>query len=218
MTRDEAIQHLQPKWQVIEQQRRDRSWLLKLDTGHEVEVDDSGAFHVSGPGWKTINRRLHEAQWPNEAVQRAAIIRQTLEALPIAQQRYFSEGLHCIQYARAPRAAIVLGWAGFMDALHRRLASELQALQPKYAARFPKLSERHRLNDLATVRELDDWQALDLGLEMAYYAKSLLTQLNAMRDQRNHCAHIEEYPVTIEMALFFYASIANYTGQLASTP
>ena len=125
----------------------------------------------------------------------------------------------CIAYStRAPRAAIVLGWAGFMDALHRRLASELQALQPKYAARFPKLSERHRLNDLATVRELDDWQALDLGLEMGYYPKSLLTQLNAMRDQRNHCAHIEEYPVTIEMALFFYASLANYTGQLASTP
>jgi hypothetical protein len=218
LTRDEAIQFLLPKWQVVDRQRNDadHSWLLTLDTGQFVEIDDAGWFHVSGKGWKAINRRLQEAQWPKDAAAQAATIRAALHRLPAAQQRYFDEGLHCLQFARAPRAAIVLGWSGYMDALHRRLAQDLDALQPKYAERYPERSVKRKLKDLADVRDLADWQALALGLDMQLYGKGMHAQLAAMKDERNHCAHIEEYTVTIQMALYFYARLAQHVEELGS--
>jgi hypothetical protein len=45
---------------------------------------------------------------------------------------------------------------------------------------------------------------------MGLYKKHAHTQLQAMRDLRNNCAHVEEFPVTLDMALGFYSSLATY--------
>jgi hypothetical protein len=45
---------------------------------------------------------------------------------------------------------------------------------------------------------------------MNLYKKHAHTQLDAMRDLRNNCAHVEEFPVTVDMALGFYAALVQY--------
>jgi hypothetical protein len=210
MTRAEAVQFLAPKWKIVTEVVKDHVHELTLDTGQLVEVYSSGAFHVSGKGWKQINRHLQEAQWPRAAALRTESIRNSLAQLPLVEKKYFNEGLSCIQFAQAPRAAIVLGWTGFMDVLHNRLARDLVALNQAFAKKFPKLHSKGELKGLNDIPELEDWQTLNLGHEMKLYEKHAHTQLDAMRDLRNNCAHVEEFAVTFDMALGFYGSLAEY--------
>jgi hypothetical protein len=210
MTRDEAERFLTPKWRIASEVREGNAHRLTLDTGHLVEVYNDGTFHVSGKGWKQINRHLQEAQWPPHAAIRTEEIRNSLAKLPLSEKKYFNEGLACIQFAHAPRAAIVLGWTGFMDVLQSRLSRDPVVLNQAFAKKFPKLHSKGELKGLDGIRALEDWQALDLGREMNLYEKHAHTQLNAMRDLRNNCAHVEEFPVTVDMALGFYSSLAQF--------
>jgi hypothetical protein len=210
MTRDEAVNFLIPRWQVVRESRDGSAQELQLHTGQVVEVYDDGTFHVSGKGWKSINRHLQESQWPPHAAIRTAEIREHLSRLENAPKKYFTEGLNCVQFAHSPRAAVVLGWTGFMDVLHHRLASDLRSVNAALEKKFPKLHGRGELKNIDAIRSLEDWQTVDLGHEMGLYKKHTHTQLQAMRDLRNNCAHVEEFAVTRDMALGFYSSLATY--------
>jgi hypothetical protein len=155
MTRDDAVRFLSPKWQVSSETRARGALVLTLDSGHVVEIYDNGTFHVSGKGWRDINRHLQECQFPHDDAVRTGQIRNSLAKLPIPQKNYFSEGLNCIQFAQAPRAAIVLGWSGFMDVLHDRLLRNLTGLNQALAARFPKL---HSKGQLRGIDDIHPWR------------------------------------------------------------
>ena len=45
---------------------------------------------------------------------------------------------------------------------------------------------------------------------MNLYQKHAHAQLTGMRDLRNNCAHVEEFSVTVDVALGFYAQLAQF--------
>jgi predicted nucleotide-binding protein len=69
MTKEEAKKILSPKYNVEREEHVGKAWRLELDNGMTVEIEDDGVFHVSGRGYKEVNRRL---QWPLRAVSVAA--------------------------------------------------------------------------------------------------------------------------------------------------
>ena len=118
-------------------------------------------------------RRIQKTEIPSVSVLRGPKrvpevneLRAEIKALGVSQLSYFEEGLDCIQYAQASRAAIVMGWTGFIDLL----------------------------------------QSKKLGILGTHAYK----QLDAMRDERNNCAHVQEYAVTPRIALGFYAKLITY--------
>lgn len=213
MNRDAIVGYLQPKWIVTEERKtlNGRGTVLNLNTGQTVEIYDDGTFHVSGKGWKDINRHIQESKWPQDAAIMAAAVRAQLKAIDCAGQSYFSEGLDCIQFAGAPRAAIVLAWSGFIDLLHRRFASDFDAFNQAYAVRFETLHKKSGdIRALDRLREFQDWEALEIGKQVGLFKKHAHKQLDAMRDLRNNCAHVEEFQVTTHIALGYYSQLAAF--------
>ena len=51
---------------------------------------------------------------------------------------------------------------------------------------------------------------LEAGRKLKFYQTKVWTQLNAMRTERNNCAHVEEYAVTVPIAMGFYAYLIQY--------
>jgi len=210
MTPQDAKAFLQPKWKVKQEVRNahDTGWLLTLHTGQDVEVNDDGTFHVSGKGWQAINTRLQEGQWPPYAAVQTQKIKQDLTALGVTQLSYFSEGLNCIQFAQAPRAAIVLAWSGFVDLLHQRFARDLPAFNAALKMHRSKLhAQTGDFSGLADFAALKDVDAIDIGHHLRIYDHHVKIQLDAMRDLRNTSAHIAARSPDIQIALGFYSHI-----------
>src|SRR4051812_22748487 len=211
MTPADATKFLAPKWTVVAQKRRREGTALELNTGQIVIVNDDGTFHVSGKGWEAINTKLQEGLWPPFARAQTKLVRGQLEGLGLTDIAYFIEGLNCIQFAQASRAAIVLGWSGFIDLFHRRLHRDIEQVNAVFRTHFPKLSERignfAQLSDFEALRDKD---ALKLGQHLKLYDHHVYTQLDAMRDERNAYAHVGRIEPDILMALGFYSRLVRY--------
>jgi hypothetical protein len=213
MNKDDAHEFLKPNWNVSTECRNyhDTGWVLTLDTGQKVEVMDDGRFHVAGKGWKQINQHLQGKEWPREYATLTAGIKKRLSALDVTQLKYFGEGLSCIESAKAPRAAIVLGWTGFIELLHQRFIHDPEAANAAFTTAFPKLHEKGwSLQTLDDCLKLEDWQKVKVARQMNLYAKHAEAVIVSMNHLRNNCAHVEEFPVTILSALGFYDSLAQF--------
>jgi hypothetical protein len=213
VTPDDAKEFLLPKWNVVARERNqfDTGTLLKLHTGQIVEIGDEGTFHVSGKGWQAINAQLQEGQWPKYARVQAREIKHRREQLGVTQLDYFNEGLNCIQFARAPRAAVVLGWSGFVDLLHQRFSRDPVAFNSLLRSYRPRLHSV--LGDLQSPTDfeaLKDKDAIELGFQMKLYDHHAKTQLDAMRDLRNACAHVGQDPADIQVALGFFSQLVRF--------
>jgi len=148
-----------------------------------------------------------------ERVPEVSELRQEIRSLGIVELNYFAEGLDCIQYAQAPRAAIVLGWTGFIDLLQKKIGKDnCSALNSILKTSFPGVYKKSSSvtcnNDLC--KFFDDALLIEAGRKLGFYDKHIHTQLNAMRDERNNCAHVQEYAVTVRIALGFYAKLIQF--------
>ena len=117
------------------------------------------------------------------------------------------------KYAQAPRAAIVLGWTGFIDLLQNKIGKDnYDALNATLRTSFPGVYKKNSSitckNDLC--KFFDDALLIEAGRKLGFYDKHVHTQLNAMRDERNNCAHVQEYAVTVRIALGFYAKLIQF--------
>ena len=148
---------------------------------------------------------------PKAAAIMAATIKAELKAINCPQLSYFNEGLNCIQFAQAPRAAIVLAWTGFIDLLHQRFARDFKTFNNAYSAKFEKLHKKSGdIESLEQLRELKDWEALTIGKHLGLFQNFPYVQLDAMRAQRNNCAHVEEFQVTTMIALGYYSQLVKF--------
>ncbi len=140
-------------------------------------------------------------------------LRAEIKKLGVEDLTYFEEGLDCIQYAQASRAAIVLGWTGLIDLLQTKVVGpDLATLNANLNVWFHgiarKISRVQTIDDL--IKHFDDSLLLEVGRKLGYFQSHAFTQLNAMRDERNNCAHVQEYAVTPRIALGFYAKLIAY--------
>lgn len=163
--------------------------------------------------WRAIQADAYGVSRSPERVPEVSDLRRSLRSLGIKDLNYFDEGLDCIQYAQASRGAIVLGWTGFIDLLQSKVARDdyisLNAiLKTAFHGIHKKLGQIRTRNDL--VDHFDDAQLLDAGRKLGFYNKHAWTQLHAMRDERNNCAHVQEYAVSVRIALGFYAHLIEF--------
>ena len=140
-------------------------------------------------------------------------LRREIRSMGVYELKYFEEGLDCIEYAHAARAAIVMGWTGFIDLLQNRIAKdnyrELNAiLKLRFHGIYKKCSSIKDRDDL--IKHFDDALLLEAGRKIGLFQGHVFKQLDAMRDERNNCAHVEEYAVTVRIALGFYAKLIQY--------
>ena len=163
--------------------------------------------------WQKAQESAYVVTKRAERVPEVSELRQEIKSLGVVELDYFAEGLDCIQYAQAARAAIVLGWTGFIDLLQNKIGKDdYAALNSILRASFPgiykKRSQIACKNDLCDF--FDDSLLLEAGRKLGFYDKHVFTQLNAMRDERNNCAHVQEYAVTVRIALGFYAKLITF--------
>ncbi len=140
-------------------------------------------------------------------------LRQELRQLGVKEFRYFEEGLDCIEYAQASRAAIVLGWTGFVDLLQLKLQKDSFTalngiLKTDFHGVHKRCAQLKTRDDL--IRHFDDALLLEAARKVGFYKSHVFKQLDAMRDERNNCAHVEEYAVTPRVALGYYARLFTF--------
>lgn len=176
-------------------------------------VDSARAFVERVASWRAAQTSGYVVVRGPERVPQVRELKQGLQKLGIKELNYFEEGLDCIQYAQAPRAAIVLGWTGFIDLLESRLErnafTELNAiLKTDFHGIHKTLGHVKSRKEL--VENFDDRMLLEAGRKLKFYHSKVWSQLNAMRDERNNCAHVEEYAVTVPIAMGYYAHLIQY--------
>lgn len=176
-------------------------------------LDQAKEFAVRAAKWVEVQQNSYGASKRAERVPEVSELRQRLLALGIKDLDYFGEGLDCIQYAHAPRAAIVLAWTGFIDLLQLKFErdsfNQLNGiLKMEFHGVHKKLGQIKRREQL--IDSFDDALLLQAAKKLSWLGKHAFTQLDAMRDERNNCAHVQEYAVTARTALGFYDKVITY--------
>jgi hypothetical protein len=176
-------------------------------------LDGAQDFVTKLVRWRAIQADGYLVSRGPERVPEVSELRRSLVSLGTKDLKYFDEGLDCIQYAQAPRAAIVLGWTGFIDLLQSKIGRDNYAslnsiLKLEFHAVHKKVG--HIKTREALIDNFDDALLLEAGRKLNFYDKHVWTQLNAMRDERNNCAHVEEYAVNVRIALGFYAHLIKF--------
>ncbi len=130
-----------------------------------------------------------------------------LTALSIRQDELLRQSLRCIENELF-RSAHVMAWAGFMDFLEEKLASD--GLKRLHAARPGwKATTIEKLRESVVEFQLID-AARDLGLCTKTEAKALQGLLN----KRNECAHPSDYFPTLNESLGYVSEVLQRIGQL----
>jgi hypothetical protein len=106
----------------------------------------------------------------------------TLSGLSLSQDELLRQALRCTE-AELFRAAHVMAWAGFMDFLEEKLASDglvqLAAIRPKWPTRT--------LDDLR--ENVNEFQLIEVCRELRLCSKNETKALHGLLNKRNECAH-----------------------------
>jgi hypothetical protein len=168
---------------------------------------------LSAAKWSELQASSYGVAKRPERVPEVSELRRRIKALGVKDLDYFDEGLDCVQYAQAPRAAIVMAWTGFIDLLQlkfdRDKYTDLNAiLKLEFHGVYKRVGQIKTREDL--VDYFDDALLLQAAKKIGWLKRHAFTQLDAMRDERNNCAHVQEYAVTPRTALGFYDKVITY--------
>jgi hypothetical protein len=109
-----------------------------------------------------------------------------LTVLNLRQDDLLRQSLRCIEN-ELYRAAHVMAWAGFMDFLKEKLASDgltkLRALRPVW-----KAASLEQLRD-----NVVEFQLLEAARDLGLFGKTETKALHGLRSKRNECAHPSSY-------------------------
>jgi hypothetical protein len=134
-----------------------------------------------------------------------------LAVLSLQQDDLFKQALRCLE-GRLFRAAHVMGWAGFVDFLEGKLASDgftkLRAARPKWTVKTVD-DLREGYSDHATILA-----ARDVGLCSKSEMKALLGLLN----KRNECAHPSNYFPGLNETLGYMSELFKRIDTLRAKP
>jgi len=123
-----------------------------------------------------------------------------LSNLSIRQDELFRQALRCIENGLF-RAAHVMAWAGFMDFLEQKLASDgLKAVRRK----------RPRWN-ASTVEELREsvaeYQLIEVSRDVRLCGKGPTKTLLGLLSKRNECAHPSDYDPGLNESLGYVSEL-----------
>ena len=105
-----------------------------------------------------------------------------LTKLTLKQDELFRQALRCVEH-KLFRAAHVLAWAGFMDLLEEKLASDgLVKLRAAKTAWKASSVEELRENVV-------EFQLIEAAKDLGLCTKTEMKALHGMLNKRNECAH-----------------------------
>ena len=130
-----------------------------------------------------------------------------LGALSLSQDDLLRQALRCVEN-ELYRAAHVMAWAGFMDFLEEKLASDglakLRALRPAWKA--------------SSVEELRDskpeYQLLEAARDLGLCGRTETKALQGLLSKRNECAHPSGYFPSMNETLGYVTEVLNRIGTL----
>jgi hypothetical protein len=130
-----------------------------------------------------------------------------LTTLSIRQDELLRQALRCIENELF-RAAHVMAWAGFMDFLEEKLASDglkkLQGLRPKW-----------KTGSIEDLREdVNEHQLIDAARDLGLCTKTEAKALHGLLNKRNECAHPSDYYPMLNDSLGYVSEVLQRIGQL----
>jgi len=130
-----------------------------------------------------------------------------LKALSIKQDELFRQALRCVENELF-RAAHVMAWAGFMDFLEEKLASDglkkMRTLRPNWKA-----------NTIEELREsVVEFQLIDAARDLGLCTKTEAKGLQGLLNKRNECAHPSDYYPLLNETLGYLSEILQRIGAI----
>ena len=132
-----------------------------------------------------------------------------LTRLSIKQDELFRQALRCVEQELF-RAAHVLAWAGFMDFLEEKLASDglvkLRAAYPAWSA------------NAATIEELREavveFQLIEAAKKLGLCTKTEMKAMHGLLNKRNECAHPSDFYPDMNGSLGYISELLSRIGML----
>lgn len=135
-----------------------------------------------------------------------------LRGLSLAQNDLFDEALRAIERGLY-RSAHVMAWAGFMDFLEDKLASD--GLN-KVHSHYPAWSKHKGVEDLR--ENIPEHQLIDAARTVNLLNKPEAKALHGLLSKRNECAHPSSYGPGLNESLGYVAELLNRLTAIDSRP
>jgi len=164
---------------------------------------------------RAFEREAHKVLSVHEAApSRLVVLEDTyrkLGALSLQQDELLRQALRCVE-EQLYRAAHVMAWAGFMDFLEERLASDglvkLRAIRTSWkAANVEELREN-----------VVEFQLIDVARDLGLLNKTEAKALQGLLSKRNECAHPSGYFPGLNETLGYVSELLNRIGQIQPKP
>lgn len=125
--------------------------------------------------------------------------RKKLTGLSLLQHDLFTQALDCIEHS-LNRPAHVMAWAGYIDLLEEKLASDglvkLKVLRPAWAKHVHQLIEAAK--------------------ELQLISKAAMKALHGLLSKRNECAHPSSYRPNLNETLGYVSELLNRADDLST--
>jgi len=138
-----------------------------------------------------------------ESLSRVIELKQTYEELSnlsIQQDELFQQALRCVEN-RLFRAAHVMAWAGFIDFIEEKLASDsfkkLHSARPNW-----KFSTIEELREL-----IPEFQIIEATYSVEICRKGQMRVLLGLLNKRNECAHPSKYDPNLNETLGYISEL-----------
>lgn len=160
---------------------------------------------------KAFEREAHVVLSVHESARsRVVLLEDTyrrLGKLSLRQDELFRQALRCVENSLF-RAAHVMAWAGFMDFLEEKLASDglrkLRTIRPVWKA--------------ATVEELREnvveYQLIEAARDLGLCTRTEAKSLQGLLNKRNECAHSSDYFPLLNESLGYMSEILQRLEQI----
>jgi hypothetical protein len=133
-----------------------------------------------------------------------------LTKLTLKQDELFRQALRCVEH-KLFRAAHVLAWAGFMDLLEEKLASDglvkLRAAKTAWKA-----------GNVEELREnVVEYQLIEAAKDLGLCTKTEMKALHGMLNKRNECAHPNDFFPDMNITLGYISELLTRVAALQTT-
>lgn len=154
------------------------------------------------------NRILGKHEASKERVITVDLTLKKLSGLSIHQDELFQDALKCVE-RDINRAAIVMAWAGFIDFLQEKLASD--GFVKVHSAR-PKWSKWKTIEELRD--NVNEYQQIETARSVGLLSKTAMKALHGLLSKRNECAHPSDYKPDMNESLGYISEMLNRIVQL----
>lgn len=129
-----------------------------------------------------------------------------LTGLSLNQDHLLREAFQCIE-AGLYRAALVMAWAGFMDFLEEKLASDS-------FARLNQARLKWQVSTVEDLREHNDFQIIEAARAAGLCSTDQMKILHGLLARRNQCAHPSAYQPNSNDALGYMSNLLQLITEL----